>query len=317
MNKVNNKGVTLIELIVSFAIVAVAIIYFFQTLYTVKTIYNDTMVETNKYVNKSYVIHFLNEYLSGKYLVFKNTKGSLTSESLFKNVCKKYHLDCQTFSLIEIDDNIYESTISGLTNGGYRIQNIEVTMLDGKKIIFPIKSMTLNNNVNTFVMPVAFIASYDSNNNPTGFPDDLEGVKTNVIVATNGKTTDDNTMKATTMFETVYNVNSGGSITIDYDMSMSCPSPNQYYDELTNYTKISLYNVLTNEEISDTCESTLINKNINNENRWINQNPCEFRNLDEGEYKIKVSVERNNNNSAGKGIRCGVYTAINSVEILN
>ena len=33
MRKINNKGVSLIELIVSFAIVGVAIIYFFQTLY--------------------------------------------------------------------------------------------------------------------------------------------------------------------------------------------------------------------------------------------------------------------------------------------
>ena len=35
VNKLNNKGVTLVELIVSFAIVGVAIIYFFQTLSTV------------------------------------------------------------------------------------------------------------------------------------------------------------------------------------------------------------------------------------------------------------------------------------------
>ena len=41
MKKLNKKGVTLIELIVSFAIVGVAIIYFFQTLYTVKNIYTN------------------------------------------------------------------------------------------------------------------------------------------------------------------------------------------------------------------------------------------------------------------------------------
>ena len=56
MKKLNNKGVTLVELIVSFAIVAVAIIYFFQTLYTVKTLYSQTSEETDKYVMKDYAL---------------------------------------------------------------------------------------------------------------------------------------------------------------------------------------------------------------------------------------------------------------------
>ena len=54
VNKLNNKGVTLVELIVSFAIVGVAIIYFFQTLSTVKKIYSDARNETDFYVKKDY-----------------------------------------------------------------------------------------------------------------------------------------------------------------------------------------------------------------------------------------------------------------------
>ena len=44
----NNKGVTLIELIVSFALVSVAIIYFYQTLYTVKKLYSESQKETKE-----------------------------------------------------------------------------------------------------------------------------------------------------------------------------------------------------------------------------------------------------------------------------
>lgn len=65
MKKLNNKGVTLVELIVSFAIVAVAIIYFFQTLYTVKTLYTQTNNETNEYVVKDYGLRFANALSTG------------------------------------------------------------------------------------------------------------------------------------------------------------------------------------------------------------------------------------------------------------
>lgn len=56
MKKLNNKGVTLVELIVSFALVGVAIIYFFQTLYTVKKVYADARFETNDYIRKDYTL---------------------------------------------------------------------------------------------------------------------------------------------------------------------------------------------------------------------------------------------------------------------
>ena len=52
--KLNNKGVTLVELIVSFALVSVAVIYFYQTLSTVRKIYKTATVETQEFINKSY-----------------------------------------------------------------------------------------------------------------------------------------------------------------------------------------------------------------------------------------------------------------------
>lgn len=57
----NNKGVTLIELIVSFALVAVAIIYFYQTLYTVKKLYGESQKDTNNFVDVNYAYRIIDE----------------------------------------------------------------------------------------------------------------------------------------------------------------------------------------------------------------------------------------------------------------
>ena len=82
MKKLNNKGVTLVELIVSFALVGVAIIYFFQTLYTVKKVYADARNETNNYINRDYALRILSTYL--------DEQGALPSD-----ICSAYNLKCK------------------------------------------------------------------------------------------------------------------------------------------------------------------------------------------------------------------------------
>ena len=62
--KLNNKGVTLVELIVSFAIVGVAIVYFFQTLTTVNKLYYKAREETNKFVDKDYALRIVDADIS-------------------------------------------------------------------------------------------------------------------------------------------------------------------------------------------------------------------------------------------------------------
>lgn len=66
MKKLNNKGITLIELIVSFAIVSVAMVYFYQTLYTVRKLYVTAQTETQAFVDKDYAIRIVNEYIDQK-----------------------------------------------------------------------------------------------------------------------------------------------------------------------------------------------------------------------------------------------------------
>ena len=63
MLKLNKKGVTLIELIVSFALVATAVIYFYQTLSTVYDLYVTSRKETQEYVDKDYAIRIVDAYV--------------------------------------------------------------------------------------------------------------------------------------------------------------------------------------------------------------------------------------------------------------
>ena len=97
MNKLNNKGVTLVELIVSFAIVGVAIIYFFQTLSTVKKIYSDARNETNFYVKKEYDFRLIKAYLDSKADPFKNMAGSYKCKDVPGN------LSCTNFEVSSKD----------------------------------------------------------------------------------------------------------------------------------------------------------------------------------------------------------------------
>ena len=52
--KKNNKGVTLVELIVSFALVSIAVIYFYNTLNAVYKIYKESRKNINHYVDVEY-----------------------------------------------------------------------------------------------------------------------------------------------------------------------------------------------------------------------------------------------------------------------
>ena len=61
--KIGNKGITLVELIVSFAIVGVAMLYFFQTLTTVSNLYETSKKETSEFIEKDYYLRILDAYL--------------------------------------------------------------------------------------------------------------------------------------------------------------------------------------------------------------------------------------------------------------
>ena len=100
MKKLNNKGVTLIELIVSFILVAVAVIYFYQTLYTVKKLYSKSQKETQEFVDKTYALRIVDAYIDDEAKVY----DSLTNNTLTENICGKY-FECDNIKIEDNEDN--------------------------------------------------------------------------------------------------------------------------------------------------------------------------------------------------------------------
>ena len=63
MKKLNNKGLTLAELIVSFALVSVAMLYFYQTVSTVSKLYKNSKKETNDFAETTYLLRLVDAKL--------------------------------------------------------------------------------------------------------------------------------------------------------------------------------------------------------------------------------------------------------------
>jgi hypothetical protein len=91
--KLNNKGVTLAELIVSFALVAVAIIYFYQTLYTVKNLYSKAQRETNEYVDVNYAYRIIDAL----YKSLLTTEDGSVDDVQLEGFCG----DVETYNIID------------------------------------------------------------------------------------------------------------------------------------------------------------------------------------------------------------------------
>ncbi len=111
MKKLNNKGVTLIELIVSFMLVSVAIIYFFQTLYTVKDVYSTARRETNEFVIKDYALRIVDAYYENKSLPIINNILFDYNKSSVVNVCSGQTLNTKWYKYDEQEKTIKDYTV--------------------------------------------------------------------------------------------------------------------------------------------------------------------------------------------------------------
>lgn len=124
MNKLNNKGVTLIELIVSFAIVSVAIVYFYQTFISVSKLYKKAEKNTDDYVKLSYIYKLIDTKLDNSirdYLEYEvdgeknldllknNTEDNSYEENkLEERDCSRiYDNDLNIFNFTENGDTSY------------------------------------------------------------------------------------------------------------------------------------------------------------------------------------------------------------------
>ena len=121
MKKLNKKGVTLIELIVSFAIVSVAMIYFYQTIVDLHRMYKNSNKATDEFVNKDYALRVLDAYIE------KNGVSSLD------NVCENYLLSyCSTanvtkdgvFSKVELKDSTGKVLVTSYTSDVEQLTSI-------------------------------------------------------------------------------------------------------------------------------------------------------------------------------------------------
>ena len=94
MEKLNNKGMTLTELIVSFALVSVAVIYFYQTVSTVSELYYTAKNDTQEFADRTYV----EKLISTKYeIIGKAGDAAKTELNVF---CQKvYNNNCTVASV--------------------------------------------------------------------------------------------------------------------------------------------------------------------------------------------------------------------------
>lgn len=88
----NKKGVTLVELIVSFAIVCVATIYMIRMVTSVKQIYSTVKKETDSYVEEAYNIRMMDACIN-----------KLSGQSI-----SSIKASCNNISMTPINNNIYE-----------------------------------------------------------------------------------------------------------------------------------------------------------------------------------------------------------------
>lgn len=111
----NNKGVTLVELIVSFALVATAIIYFYQTLYTVKKLYSQSQKETKEFVNVNYAYRIIDELNN-------------TSDDNENTLCDKINDYKSKDNNFLVEDGCREDIENGFKKINFKISDKEYSM---------------------------------------------------------------------------------------------------------------------------------------------------------------------------------------------
>lgn len=100
MKKLNKKGVTLIELIVSFAIVSVALIYFYQTIVDLHRMYKNSNKATDEFVNKDYALRVLDAWAT-------KSSGNLSTIN-DSNICTNYNMACYDSKTEYVNDGEFK-----------------------------------------------------------------------------------------------------------------------------------------------------------------------------------------------------------------
>ena len=115
MKKLNNKGLTLAELIVSFALVSVAMLYFYQTVSTVSRLYKKSKDETNLFSESTYTLRLLDSYCNKNRTdcnnkdKIKNFLDKINSELVASNVDNTFTINSKGYNKITLNygDRVY------------------------------------------------------------------------------------------------------------------------------------------------------------------------------------------------------------------
>lgn len=138
MKKLNKKGVTLIELIVSFAIVSIAMIYFYQTIVDLHRMYKNSNKATDEFVNKDYALRVLDAYIKEKgvtnlsagnvctnYLLGYCNKAEVTNDGVFSKVELKKDTDVLATSYYYTEDKIVAAIESTALDSDGNVKSLE------------------------------------------------------------------------------------------------------------------------------------------------------------------------------------------------
>lgn len=138
MKKLNKKGVTLIELIVSFAIVSIAMIYFYQTIVDLHRMYKNSNKATDEFVNKDYALRVLDAYIKkngvtnlgtssvcSNYLLGYCNTASVTKDGVFSKVELKKGTDVLATSYYYTEDKIVAAIESTALDNDGNVKSID------------------------------------------------------------------------------------------------------------------------------------------------------------------------------------------------
>lgn len=151
MKKLNSKGLTLTELIVSFALVSVAVIYFYQTVSTVSELYYTAKKDTQEFTDRTYALKMIKE----KYI---SDRDSITEDDL-EGFCNKLGFDDCSVEIIDKNVKSYycaynkDKDKKGLCNEGICQSSFAGCSLDDYNAFDKIK-ITLNGKTSNILIPL-------------------------------------------------------------------------------------------------------------------------------------------------------------------
>lgn len=129
MKKLNKKGMTIAELVVSFLLVGVAVVYFYNTVDTVYKVYSETRVDTQEFVDKDYAMRMIDASekttnIDISKLGAKNIEEELTFE-VIDNSFNKY-----TFEINNSDVSYYYPIINNSILSGNTYSSLKLNLVN-------------------------------------------------------------------------------------------------------------------------------------------------------------------------------------------